>query len=147
MSVETLYDVLGISQDADPETVKRQYKALAREYHPDRCGDDERAIERWHAVNAAYEVLGDAARRTEYDAKIAVPVGVQELFLANARGRRVLEVVLPKAPAEPRPGVHLARVEAAKDDRKASWIVQEGQGASGTNGAENGDFYLILADF
>ncbi len=62
-----LYSVLGVSKDADPASIKKAYKALARENHPDRNPDDDDATERFKAVTSAYEVLGDEERRGLYD--------------------------------------------------------------------------------
>ncbi len=61
-----LYDVLGISRDAPQEEVKRAFRKLAMEYHPDRNKDDG-AEERFKEIAAAYEVLSDAEQRGAYD--------------------------------------------------------------------------------
>jgi len=58
-----LYAVLGVGPDATPEEVKRAYRRLAREHHPDAGGDEERFKE----VARAYDVLGDPERRARYD--------------------------------------------------------------------------------
>jgi hypothetical protein len=57
------YEVLGASADASPHEIERLYKRLARHRHPDRGGreDDMKAL------NEAYQVLHDAAKRKEYD--------------------------------------------------------------------------------
>jgi curved DNA-binding protein CbpA len=57
------YQTLGVSRNADAKTIKQQYRKLAREHHPDRGGNAETFKE----INAAYEVLGDAQRRRQYD--------------------------------------------------------------------------------
>ena len=61
-----LYDVLGISRDASQEEVKRAFRALAMEHHPDRSRE-EGAEERFKEIAAAYEVLSDAEKRGAYD--------------------------------------------------------------------------------
>ncbi len=61
-----LYSVLGVSRDADQASIKKAYKDLARKNHPDR-NPDQSATERFKAVTAAYEVLGNDERRTLYD--------------------------------------------------------------------------------
>ena len=58
------YDVLGVSRDATPEEIKRAYRKLARELHPDVNPDAE---ERFKEVTTAYEVLSDADKREMYD--------------------------------------------------------------------------------
>jgi molecular chaperone DnaJ len=62
-----LYSVLGVAEDADDQTIRRAYRKLARELHPDTHPDDPDAGERFKEVTAAYDVIGDAAKRAEYD--------------------------------------------------------------------------------
>lgn len=61
------YDTLGVSRDATAEEIKRSYRRLARQHHPDANPDDPRAAERFRAVSEAYEVLSDPAKRRNYD--------------------------------------------------------------------------------
>jgi molecular chaperone DnaJ len=62
-----LYAVLGVAQDADSKSVKRAYRKLARELHPDTHPNDSNAAERFKNVTAAYDVIGDETKRAEYD--------------------------------------------------------------------------------
>src|SRR5438445_2715810 len=66
-SVTDLYAVLGVAQDASDEDIKRAYRKLARELHPDVNQHDPQAEERFKEVSAAYEVLSDPAKRRQYD--------------------------------------------------------------------------------
>ncbi len=61
-----LYAVLGVAHDATPEEIKRAYRKLARELHPD-VNPDPSIQDRFKAVTAAYEVLSDADKRQMYD--------------------------------------------------------------------------------
>ncbi len=61
------YAVLGVSATASHDEVKKAYKKLARELHPDRNPGDKAAEERFKAVSRAKEVLNDAKTRKEYD--------------------------------------------------------------------------------
>jgi len=62
-----LYEVLGVAKDATAKEITKTYKMLARELHPDVNPDDAAAEDRFKAVTAAYDVLGDADKRAEYD--------------------------------------------------------------------------------
>ena len=61
------YGELGVSSDASPEEIKKAYRKLARELHPDANPGDSRAEARFKAVSEAYGVLSDAKKRQEYD--------------------------------------------------------------------------------
>ncbi|MCU0266813.1 MAG: molecular chaperone DnaJ [Actinomycetia bacterium] len=60
------YEVLGVARDATPDEIKRAYRRLARELHPDVNPDPE-TQERFKEVTAAYEVLSDPQKRQTYD--------------------------------------------------------------------------------
>ena len=61
------YKELGVSSDASPEEIKRAYRKLARDLHPDANPDNPAAGERFKAVSEAHNVLSDPAKRKEYD--------------------------------------------------------------------------------
>ncbi|HYO33414.1 MAG TPA: molecular chaperone DnaJ [Nocardioidaceae bacterium] len=61
-----LYDVLGVSHDASPEQIKKAYRTLARQLHPD-VNPDEATQERFKEVTRAYDVLSDPKKRQMYD--------------------------------------------------------------------------------
>ena len=67
----TYYEVLGVDQDADTEEIQRAYRHLARRHHPDVAPDADRAT--MAAINAAWAVLGDPARRKVYDTALGRP--------------------------------------------------------------------------
>lgn len=62
------YETLGVSRAATPEEIKRAYRKLARQYHPDVNKGDKNAEQKFKEVNEAYEVLSDSEKRKKYDA-------------------------------------------------------------------------------
>lgn len=62
------YAILGVSPEASDEEIKRAFRKLARELHPDATGNDPQAAERYKQVSEAYAVLSDPRKRREYDA-------------------------------------------------------------------------------
>ena len=67
MAQRDLYSVLGVDKKASPDEIKKAYRKLARQYHPDRNPGDKQAEERFKEISAAYDVLGDADKRKQYD--------------------------------------------------------------------------------
>ncbi|HPF69671.1 MAG TPA: molecular chaperone DnaJ [Candidatus Krumholzibacteria bacterium] len=61
------YEVLGIAKGADDGEIKRAYRKLAIQYHPDKNPDDPSAAEKFREATEAYEVLKDAQKRAQYD--------------------------------------------------------------------------------
>ncbi|GBD43496.1 Curved DNA-binding protein [bacterium HR40] len=64
---EDLYAVLGVERNASQEDIRRAYRRLAKELHPDFHPGDKEAEERFKKVTAAYEILGDPEKRARYD--------------------------------------------------------------------------------
>ncbi len=67
MSNFDYYETLSVSADASAEEIKKAYRKLALETHPDRHPGDARAEERFKKINEAYGVLSDPGKRTQYD--------------------------------------------------------------------------------
>jgi DnaJ-class molecular chaperone len=85
--MKDLYKTLGVAEDADEAAIKKSYRKLAKEYHPDITGGDKRKTERFKEINEAYDVLGDTKKRKEYDRLKHAPVrpdGMPEGFDAEA---------------------------------------------------------------
>lgn len=61
------YAALGVSREASADEVKKAFRKLARQYHPDTAQDKKSAEEKFKEINEAYEVLGDAEKRQKYD--------------------------------------------------------------------------------
>ncbi|HXJ21957.1 MAG TPA: DnaJ C-terminal domain-containing protein [Polyangia bacterium] len=85
--MKDLYKTLGVAENADDATIKKAFRKLAKEYHPDVTGNDKKKTERFKEINEAYSVLGDAQKRKEYDRLKHAPVrpdGMPEGFDADA---------------------------------------------------------------
>jgi curved DNA-binding protein len=67
MEYRDYYQTLGVSRDADEKEIKRAFRRLARQYHPDVKPGDAEAEERFKEINEAYEVLSDPEKRSKYD--------------------------------------------------------------------------------
>ncbi|MBQ8612686.1 MAG: DnaJ domain-containing protein, partial [Ruminiclostridium sp.] len=61
------YEVLGISKGASDDEIKRAYRKMAKQYHPDLHPDDPEAAEKFKEVNEANDVLSDPQKRQRYD--------------------------------------------------------------------------------
>jgi DnaJ-class molecular chaperone len=61
------YDVLGVPRSADEAEIKKAFRKLAKTYHPDRNANDPKAKDKFAEVNSAYEILGDAKKRVQFD--------------------------------------------------------------------------------
>jgi len=64
---KSLYDTLGVSKSASADEIKKAYRKLAREFHPDRNPGDAAAEERFKEIQTAYDVLSDDDKRKAYD--------------------------------------------------------------------------------
>jgi DnaJ-class molecular chaperone len=88
--MKDLYKVLGVAENADEAAIKKAYRKLAKEYHPDVTGNDKKKTERFKEINEAYGVLGDKEKRAEYERLRHAPVrpdGMPEGFDAEAFAR------------------------------------------------------------
>jgi len=61
------YEILGVARGASDADIKKSFRKLAREFHPDVAKDKKRAEEKFKEINEAYEVLSDSAKRKKYD--------------------------------------------------------------------------------
>jgi DnaJ-class molecular chaperone len=71
----TFYDVLGISETSTADDIKKAYRKLAMQWHPDRNQGNPEAEEKFKEISAAYETLSDDSKRQAYDAQLKTPGG------------------------------------------------------------------------
>ena len=64
---ENFYEVLGISENATEEEIKKAYRKLSLQYHPDRNSNDPECVKKFQKIGEAYETLSDKQKRHEYD--------------------------------------------------------------------------------
>ncbi len=70
------YAILGVARDADEAEIKKAYRRVALESHPDRFPDDDEAHERFRLASEAYETLSDPLKRARYDSSRLLPEGL-----------------------------------------------------------------------
>lgn len=161
------YRLLGVDKNATEGDIKRAYRKLARELHPDVTGNDPRATERFKQVTEAWETLSDPQRRRSYDlfgTKDQPPPGGPGL---NLDLDSLLEQLFPgrKKKPRPEPGVDMEKtltisfvdsyigctkplehlkvvVPAGVND--GTRLRLKGQGRKGFDGGPDGDLYIVI---
>ena len=162
------YRILGVKKGASAADIKRAYRKLARELHPDVTGDAGRATERFKQCTEAYEILSDPKRRRSYDlfGTRDQPPPTGPAF-PSLDIDSLLDQLLPnrKKKARPAAGVDIEdsvtvtfreafsgcdktlgklkfTVPAGVDD--GTRLRLKGQGTQGSSGGPNGDRYVLL---
>src|SRR5205809_7017854 len=67
MAKQDFYDILGVAKSADADTLKRAYRKLAMQYHPDRNPGDKSSEQKFKDISEAYDILKDDQKRAAYD--------------------------------------------------------------------------------
>jgi curved DNA-binding protein len=67
MDYKDYYKILGVERNASENDIRKSYRKLAMQYHPDRNPNDKQAEERFKEINEAYQVLSDSKKRAHYD--------------------------------------------------------------------------------
>lgn len=69
--MKNYYEILGVPKDATDDEIKKAFRTLAKEYHPDHNRDDSSAEDKFKEINEAYSVIGDKQKRAEYDSGLS----------------------------------------------------------------------------
>ncbi len=67
MDYKDYYQILGVERSASADDIRKAYRKLAMQYHPDRNPGNKQAEEKFKEINEAYQVLSDKEKRTRYD--------------------------------------------------------------------------------
>lgn len=73
MATRDYYSTLGLRPDSSAEEIKKVYRKLAMQYHPDRNGGKPEGEERLKEINEAYQILGNEEKRRRYDLQYRQP--------------------------------------------------------------------------
>jgi curved DNA-binding protein len=68
MKFKEYYNILNLDRNATDEEIKKAYRKLATKYHPDKTKGDKASEEKFKEISEAYQVLGNAEKRKQYDA-------------------------------------------------------------------------------
>ena len=120
------YEVLGVDKSATPDAIKKAYRKLAMQYHPDRNPGDKTAEEKFKEINEAYEVLGNEDKRAQYD---RYGHAAFEQGAGGSGTEKNVRSITVKIPA----GVDTGSV-----------LPLRGEGNAGERGGKNGDVYIVI---
>jgi DnaJ family protein B protein 4 len=74
--MSNLYEVLGLTEAASQEEIKKAYRKLSLQYHPDRNNNSPESTAKFQSISAAYDVIGDDDKRKQYDMQSKMPSGM-----------------------------------------------------------------------
>jgi DnaJ-class molecular chaperone len=67
------YEVLGVTESASADDIKKAYRKLSLQYHPDRNSNSAESTTKFQSISAAYDIIGDENKRRQYDAQLRMP--------------------------------------------------------------------------
>ena len=67
MNFKNYYKILGIAKNSGEDEIKKAYRKLAKQWHPDKNPDNKKAEEKFKEISEAYDVLSDAVKRKKFD--------------------------------------------------------------------------------
>jgi molecular chaperone DnaJ len=100
MQTKDYYQILNVSQGASTQDIKKAFRRLALQYHPDRNTENVReATEKFKEINEAYEVLGDEQRRWQYDRLVNLSsyqrrtIHMEDIFTEDLGADSIMEIL------------------------------------------------------
>ena len=67
------YEVLGVNESASADDIKKAYRKMSLQYHPDRNSNSAESTTKFQSISAAYDIIGDEVKRRQYDAQLRMP--------------------------------------------------------------------------
>ena len=83
MPTRSHYDVLQLESQATPDEIKRAFRRLSMEHHPDKNGNSEESTRTFQEINEAYDVLSDPAKRSNYDFELKMGTNVPRMHMPH----------------------------------------------------------------
>jgi DnaJ family protein B protein 4 len=74
--MSNLYEALGLTESASQEEIKKAYRKLSLQYHPDRNNNSPESTAKFQSISAAYDIIGDDDKRKQYDMQSKMPFGM-----------------------------------------------------------------------
>lgn len=154
------YRTLGVPMDATQLQIKKAYRRIVAQTHPDRHGDDPDKRRAFESATKAYAILSDPTKRRAYDRERR-PAASLQVLLGRLIGEEVMDRLSPPVPAAPRKGAHRIRVVDVHDGQitleadgsdsaltvpaptQHRMVRVTGRGTAGHAGADSGDLFLI----
>ena len=162
MSEKNLYEVLGVPDDASEADIRKAYRKIAVKNHPDKNPGDEAAESRFKEATQAYDVLSDAKKRQQYDARLKGGFGVPfharrvqrrgsdveaELkvdFRTAAKGGKVDVTLRIPTPGNPQGEVKSVAISVPEGVKDGTPMRLRGLGQAGRGGGGAGDLILRI---
>lgn len=133
------YEVLGVSYEATDGEIQKAYRKLALEFHPDRNPGNEAVVEKFQAVQTAYEMLSDAEKRRKYDDSLCLTGSDFTLLLMkHPHGKKIRRAMLPHGEGAVVPGFNTVTVGSQESYQRFFGLGQLGQ-----NGGDRGDLHVF----
>lgn len=116
------YEILGIERDASPDDIKKAYRKLAAEHHPDKNNGSEESASKFKEINEAYATLGDESNKQAYDRKSSGSPNPQQIW----------EDIFSPFSSRAREAAHRSSINMPGDDAEIQCIISFAESFHGT---------------